>query len=122
MDHFQIQEFFSYCCGKHIGNLSANIKALLVKDNDNYWATNDLSLQSAEVKRYYKIRQIIKVFFKILKSELRLESCSSRDRVAQINHIYFVLNAFCRLESFRIMKSIDTIYKTRLCIVCMCSS
>ncbi len=114
IDHFQIQEFFSYRYGKHIGKLSENIKALVVKDNDNYWATSDLSLQSAEVKCYYRNRQIIEEFFKILKSELRLEGCSSRDRVAQINHIYFVLIAFCQLELFRIMKNIDTIYKIRL--------
>lgn len=114
IDHLQIQEFFSYRYGKHIGKLSENIKALVVKDNDNYWATSDLSLQSAEVKRYYRNRQIIEEFFKILKSELRLEGCASRDRVAQINHIYFVLIAFCQLELFRIMKNIDTIYKIRL--------
>lgn len=114
IDHLQIQEFFSYRYGKHIGKLSENIRALVVKDNDNYWATSDLALQSAEVKCYYRNRQIIEEFFKILKSELRLEGCSSRDRVAQINHIYFVLIAFCQLELFRIMKSIDTIYKIRL--------
>lgn len=114
LDNTQVQEFFSYRYGKHIGKLSENIKALVVKDNDNYWATSDLSLQSAEVKQRYRNRQIIEEFFKILKSELRLEGCSSRDRVAQINHIYFVLIAFCQLELFRIIKNIDTIYKIRL--------
>lgn len=114
IDNIQAQEFFGYRYGKHIGKLSENIKALVVKDNDNYWATSDLSLESAEVKRYYRNRQIIEEFFKILKSELRLEGCSSRDRIAQINHIYFVLIAFCQLELFRIMKNIDTIYKIRL--------
>ncbi len=113
IDNVQIQEFFSYRYGKHIGKLSENIRALVVKDNDNYWATSDLSLQSAEVKRYYKNRQTIEEFFRILKSELRLEGCSSRESIAQINHIYFVLIAFCQLELFRIMKEIDTIYKIR---------
>lgn len=41
--------------------------------------------------------------------------------IAKINHIYFVLIAFCQLELFRIMNNIDTIYKIRLvlfdCIV-----
>src|SRR3972149_4600910 len=90
-----------------------NIKALVAKDNDNYWATSDLSLQSSEVKHCYRNRQVIEEFFKILKSELRLEGCSSRESLAQINHIYFVLMAFCQLELFRIMKNIDTIYKVR---------
>lgn len=113
IDNIQIQEFFSYRYGKHIGKLSENIRALVVKDNNNYWATSDLSLQSAGVKHYYKKRQIIEEFFKILKSELRLEGCSSRESIAQINHIYFVLIAFCQLELFRIMRNIDTIYKIR---------
>ncbi len=114
VDKTQVQEFFSYRYGKHIGKLSENIRALVVKDNDNYWATSDLSLLSAEVKQRYRNRQIIEEFFKILKSELRLEGCSSRERIAQINHIYFVLIAFCQLELFRIIKNIDTIYKIRL--------
>ena len=37
-----------------------------------------------------------------------------RNSTAQINHIYFVLIAFCQLELFRITKNIDTIYKIRL--------
>jgi Transposase DDE domain len=113
IDNIQIQEFFSYRYGNHIGNVSENIRALVVKDNDNYWATSDLSLQSSEVKHYYRNRQIIEEFHKILKSELRLEGCSSRESIAQINHIYFVLIAFCHLELFRTMKNIQTIYKVR---------
>jgi hypothetical protein len=113
VDSIQTQEFFSYRYGNHIGKLSENIRALVVKDNDNYWATSDLSLQSSEVKHYYRNRQIIEEFHKIIKSELRIEGCSSREAAAQINHIYFVLIAFCQLELFRIMKNIDTIYKVR---------
>jgi len=113
VDNIQAQEFFSYRYGNHIGKLSENIKACIVKDTDNYWATSDLSLQSSEVKHYYRIRQIIEEFHKILKSELRLEGCSSRESLAQINHIYFVLIAFCQLELFRITRNIDTIYKVR---------
>lgn len=113
IDNIQVQEFFSYRYGNHIGKLSENIKALVIKDNDNYWATSDLSLQSSEVKHYYRNRQIIEEFHKILKSELRIEGCSSRESIAQINHIYFVLIAFCQLELFRTMKNIDTIYKVR---------
>jgi hypothetical protein len=113
IDGIQVQEFFSYRYGNHIGRLSENIRTMVVKDNDNYWATSDLSLQSIDVKRHYRYRQRIEEFFKILKSELRLEGCSSRESIAQINHIYFVLFAFCQLELFRITKNIKTIYKIR---------
>ena len=107
----QAQEFFRYRYGNHIGKLSENIKALVVKDN--YWATSDLSLKPSDVKQYYRNRQIIEEFHKILKSELRLEGCSSRESLAQMNHIYFVLMAFCQLELFRITRNIGTIYKVR---------
>jgi hypothetical protein len=113
IDGIQVQEFFSYRYGNHIGRLSENIRTMVVKDNDNYWATSDLSLQSVDVKRHYRYRQLIEEFFKILKSELRLEGCSSRESIEQINHIYFVLIAFCQLELFRITKNIETIYKIR---------
>jgi len=109
----QVQDFFSYRYGHHIGRLSENIKALVVKDNDNYWATSDLSLTSTLVKELYRNRQIIEEFFKILKSELRLEGCASIQKIAHINHIYFVLIAFCQLETFRILRNISTIYKIR---------
>ena len=113
IDGIQVQEFFCYRYGNHSGKLSEHIRALVVKDNDNYWATSDLSLQSVDVKDHYRYRQLIEEFFKILKSELHLECCSSRASIAQINHIYFVLIAFCQLELFRITKNIETIYKIR---------
>jgi len=113
IDGIQVEEFFDYRYGNHIGKLSERIRALVVKDNDNYWATSDLSLCSADVKRFYRYRQMIQEFFKILKSELRLEGCSARESIAQINHIYFVFIAFCQLESFRVTRKIETIYKIR---------
>ncbi len=113
VDSIQVQEFFTYRYGNHIGRLSERIKALVVKDDDNYWASSDVSLRSIDVKRHYRYRQVIEEFFKILKSELRLEGCSSTTSSAQINHIYFVLIAFCQLELFRVTKQIETIYKIR---------
>ena len=114
VDGIQVQDFFDYRYGNHIGRFSENIKALVVKDNDNYWATSDFSLTSTIVKQLYRNRQSIEEFFRILKSELRLEGCSSRQAIVQINHIYLVLIAFCQLETFRIMMNISTIYKIRL--------
>ena len=113
VNNIQIKKLFSYRYGSQTGRLSQRIKALVVKDNDNYWATSDINLCSLEIKKLYRKRQIIEEFFKILKSELRIEGCSSRSKVAQINHIYFVIFAFCQLEDFRFRKNIDTIYKIR---------
>jgi hypothetical protein len=55
----------------------------------------------------------VEELFKILKSELRLEGCSARESIAQINHMFFVLIAFCQLESFRVTRNIETIYEIR---------
>jgi len=114
IDKIQVRDAFTYRYGNKIGKLTDGIKALIVKENDQFWATSDLSLESTVVKELYRKRQLIEEFFKILKSELRIEGCSSRSNTAQINHIYFVLIAFCQLEDFRITKNIKTIYKIRL--------
>lgn len=93
------------------------VKVKVTKQNDNYWATSDIKIESATIRKLYKKRQIIEEFFKLLKSELKIESCPSRTKVAQVNHIYFVLFAFCQLEEFRIKKNITTIYKIRLVLL-----
>jgi len=113
VNNIQIKELFSYRYGSQTGRLSQRIKALVVKSNNNYWATSDINLCASEIKKLYRKRQIIEEFFKILKSELRIEGCPSRSRIAQTNHIHFVTFAFCQLEDFRIKKKIDTIYKIR---------
>lgn len=110
----QVKNLLSRRYGHIVGRLSERIRVIVVKDKDNYWASNDLSLQPLELKKLYKKRQIVEEFFKILKSELHLEGCSSRKLVAQINHIYLVLIAFCKLESFRIQNNLSSIYKLRL--------
>jgi len=110
----QVRNAFIYRYGNKIGKLSEGIKALVVKDNDNFWASSDLSLNSTDVKELYRKRQFIEEFIKILKSELRIEGCSSRNETAQINHIYFTLIAFCQLEDFRIKKELKTIYQIRM--------
>ncbi|MBU2445892.1 MAG: transposase [Bacteroidetes bacterium] len=120
LNRVQVKKVFKYRYGNHVGRLTENIEALIVKDNDPPladWATIDLSLNSTSVKRFYVNRQAIEEFFKILKSELRIatkwcirKGCSARSKTAQANHIYFVLIAFCQLEDFRIKKNIKTIY------------
>lgn len=114
----QVKDILSYRYGNKIGHLyKKKIKVKVTTENQNYWATSDTILKSSEIRKLYKKRQIIEEFFKILKSELRIEGCPSRTIVAQVNHIYFVLFAFCQLEEFRIKKKISTIYKIRLVLL-----
>ncbi len=114
VNNVQIKKLFNYRYGNRLGILTQSIKVLVIKDNDNFWATSDKSLTASDLKKLYKKRQLIEEFFKILKSELRLESCASRSKIAQINHVHFVLIAFCHLEDFRLRKNICTIYKIRM--------
>jgi len=114
IDKVQVRHAFIYRYGNRVGKLTERIKALVIKDNKNFWASSDISLNSTAVKELYRKRQIIEEFFKILKSELRIEGCSSRSEIAQKNHIYLVMIAFCQLEDFRIKKNVSTIYKLRL--------
>jgi len=114
VDKVQVRDAFTYRYGNKIGKLTEGIKALVVKDNGHYWASSDLTLTSTVVKELYRKRQLIEEFFKILKSELRIEGCSARNQIAQVNHIFLTLIAFCQLEDFRIKKNISTIYKIRL--------
>ena len=78
LDGIQVQDFFNYRYGNHIGRFSEKIRVLVVKDNDNYWATSDLSLDSIDVKRHYRYRQLIEEFFRILKSEFGLHFLSPK--------------------------------------------
>lgn len=111
----QVKDAFSYRYGNKIGRLyKEKIKVKVTKENDQFWATSETKLDSANIRKLYVNRQIIEEFFKILKSELKIEGCPSRTNIAQVNHIYFVMFAFCQLEEFRIRKNISTIYKIRL--------
>jgi len=71
LNGIQVKELFSYNYGQQIGKLSDRIKVKVVKQKDNYWATSDTNLNSANVKSLYKKRQLIEEFFKILKSEFK---------------------------------------------------
>ena len=113
----QVKDYFKYRYGKEIGKLAQGLKVVVVKDKDCFWASSNTALDSLPLKKLYRKRQIIEEFFKILKSELRLEGCPSRKIIAQFNHIYFVLLAFCQIEDFRIKKNITTIYKVRLVLI-----
>jgi hypothetical protein len=117
INKIQVKDYFKYRYGNEIGKLAQGIKAVVVKDKNCFWASSDTKLDSPSLKKLYRKRQIIEEFFKILKSELRLEGCPSRSIIAQSNHIYFILFAFCRLEDFRIRKNITTIYKVRLVLI-----
>ena len=117
---FKLKIFFSYRYGNKTGQMyqkKVRVKVKVTKQNDNYWATSDIKLESSIIRKLYRKRQIIEEFFKILKSELMIEGCPSRTKTAQVNHIYFVLIAFCQLEEFRIKKNITTIYKIRLVLL-----
>ena len=120
LNDIQVKELLKHRYDSQIGILSEKLVAKVVKTNNKYWASSDTKLEPATIKAFYRKRQIIEEFFKILKSELQIEGCPSRSKVAQINHIHFTVFAFCQLEDFRIRMNIETIYKIRLVMInCM---
>jgi IS4 transposase len=99
--------------GSTIAQLCGKITALVVKDGDHYLATSRLDSKPKAVKKAYAKRWAIEEVFKILKSELHIESCMARSKTAVKAHAYIVLMAFCQLEQERIRHNISTIYELR---------
>jgi hypothetical protein len=113
IDGYQVQDMFNTFYGSYVGKLSENIRALVVKEDEEYWATSDIKLTSHQVKVIYQDRQMVEEVIKILKSELRIEGCSARSEIAQTNHVWLTLLAFCQLEHYRLFYKLKTIYQLR---------
>jgi hypothetical protein len=76
---YQVQDMSNTYYDSFVGKLSGNIKALVVKQDDEYWAT----------------------------------SCSARFEIAQTNHVWLTLLAFCQLEHYRLLYNLKSIYQLR---------
>ncbi len=113
LEGIPVNEFFFYRFGNYFGELSENIIARVIKEDDNFWATSDLFLSPRQIKKHYQARQWVEEIFKILKSELRIEKCPARNQITQANHIYLTLFAFCQLEEYRLKNNFETIYQLR---------
>jgi hypothetical protein len=85
---------------------------LVVRHGKQYYATNRLTLPTAEVRRLYRIRAQIAEVIRVCKDQLGLSGCQARSERAQVHHVTCCLVGFCVLERERHDRGL-TIYKLR---------
>lgn len=106
----RIDQTFRHRYGRKMGNLKKiGHRVLIVKNGERYLLTNNLELNSAEVKRIYPMRQQIEEVFRLLKQEFGWGKCHANSVQAQKAHLHLGLYAF-RLTQSKAEKNGQTIY------------
>jgi len=109
-DKVRLDQTFRHRFGRKAGNLKKiRHLCLIVKDGEKYYLTNDLSLTSAEVKRFYRVRQQIEEVFRLLKQEFGWGRCRAASLQSQKAHLHLGLYAFCLVQNKAVEKQ-QTIY------------
>lgn len=109
----QAKRYWRTTYGSSQAMLAGGIKALVVKDGNNFFATSKLNWKPNQVKKAYRKRWLIEEVIKLLKSEFAFETCQARSIPAIRAHAYICLMSFNTLEQFRIKHNISTIYHIR---------
>ena len=81
----------------------------VIKDGKRYFATNDLGLSPAQIKRHYRQRQQIEETFRLLKQEFGWGGSSVRKAEAQTAHLHLGLMALC-LTQQAVLTQEQTVY------------
>jgi hypothetical protein len=97
---------YGQACG-HLKQVTAEV--LIIKDGKRYWATNDLSLGPAQIKRQYGNRQQIEETFRLLKQEFGWGGSSVRKARAQAAHLHLGLMALCLTQQAALFQG-QTVY------------
>ena len=82
------------------GNIDEVIAApgTCIRENDDYWATNDLQMSSLQRLQYAEFEWAIEEYHRGLKPCCGVERAQVRSSRAQRNHIGLAIRAFLRLE------------------------
>lgn len=89
----------------------------MAKDGDiEYWATNDLDLESHDIRQAGALRWKIEEYHRGLKQCTGLERCQARLPRSQRTHIFCSIIAFVSLEKLRLERSISW-YQTKRQII-----
>lgn len=70
-----------------VGPITGEVKGRVIRHDDKFFLTNDLSLTGEDILLLYSLRWPIEEVFKFLKSQLHLEACQARNKQAQENHL-----------------------------------
>jgi putative transposase len=110
LDKVRLDKTFRHRFGRRNGNLRRiRHTVLIVKDGKKYYLTNAVRLSSAEVKRFYRVRQQIEEVFRLLKQEFGWGRCRAAALQSQKAHLHLGLYAFCLVQNKAIEKQ-QTIY------------
>ncbi|QGP58120.1 IS701 family transposase [Piscirickettsia salmonis] len=77
------------------------------KESVLYLVTNDLSIDGQPILDTYKKRWSIEEFHKSVKQNSSFEKSPTRIVTSQLNHIYYSILGFCRLERLKLKKSLN---------------
>jgi putative transposase len=91
----------------HLKRVTAEVR--IIKDGKRYWATNDLSLSPARIKRHYRNRQQIEERFMLLKQEFGWGGSSVRKARVQTGHLHLGLMVLCLTQQAALAQG-QTVY------------
>jgi hypothetical protein len=102
--------------GPRFGWLSAGLKVLVVRHGTQDYATNRLTLPTAEI-RLYRIRAQIEEVMSVCQDQFGLSGCQARSERARVHRFTCCLVAFCVLEQERHDRGL-TLYKLKRQLSC----
>ena len=98
-DEVKIGKVFRHRFGRAVGRLrKLEHQILLVKDGQKFLISNEISLTSGALRRYYRFRQQVEETFRLLKQEFGWGKCRARSVKAQTAHLHLGLYALCLVQ------------------------
>lgn len=95
------------------GWVADQVKVSIVKHDEKYFFTNDLSLSLEKLPELYQHRWPIEEVFRFLKTELRLEHCQARTQQAQKTHLASCVVLYLIFQKEQQIKKNETMYAVR---------
>ena len=94
---------------RRFGRKTGNLKSIRARVFDSqrlqkYHLANDFRLTSAEVKRFYRVRQQIEEVFRLLKQEFGWRRCRAASLHSQKAHLHLGVYGFCLVQNKAIEK------------------
>lgn len=96
-----------------MGWVADQVKVSIVKHDEKYFFTNDLSLSVDRLPEIYTHRWPIEEVFRFLKTELRLENCQARTNQAQKTHLASCVVLYLIFQKEEQIKKNETMYAVR---------
>ena len=96
-----------------VGPLTGRFLALVLKNENKYFATNQPLMNNKQVLQLYEYRWKIEEVFRFLKNQLHLEECQARRFTSQQKHLASCVLAYIILEKERQRFPKKTLYQLK---------